>query len=68
YILENELESKVKPILQIHDELLYEVEDDFAEDFGESAMRILEEVGTLLNLNVPLKVHLNIGNKLSELK
>ncbi len=52
-------------LLQIHDELIFEVDEAEAETLGERFREIME---TIMQLNVPLKASLNIGDNWGELK
>ena len=52
-------------ILQIHDELIFEVKDEFAVAFGEKIRAIMENV---VKLNVPLKTSLSVAKSWGELK
>lgn len=63
-IIEDE-KLNVKMLLQIHDELIFEVNEDEAEVLGERFKEIMENI---MELNVPLKSSMNIGNNWSELK
>lgn len=56
---------KAKMLLQIHDELIFEVDENEALEIGERFKDIMENI---MELNIPLKASLNIGNKWSELK
>ncbi len=49
-----------KMIMQVHDELIFEVEAKFAEDFAINAKKIMEQVYP--ELKVKLKVDFGIGN------
>ena len=62
-IEEENLDAKM--LLQIHDELIFEVDAEEAEMIGEKFRRIME---TIMELKVPLKASLNIGDNWSELK
>jgi len=62
-IINEQLDAKM--LLQIHDELIFEVNADKAEYYGEKFQEIMESV---MVLNVPLRASLNIGNNWSELK
>lgn len=62
YDLTNE---KAKLLLQIHDELIFEVEDEFADKFSKKASEIMENI---YDLHVPLKTAVNIGKNWGELK
>ena len=52
-------------LLQIHDELIFEVDSDNAEVLGKRFQEVMEGIFTL---NIPLKASLNIGTNWSELK
>ena len=54
-----------KMLLQIHDELIFEVDENEAEVLGERFKTIMEDI---YELNIPLKASMNIGTKWSELK
>jgi DNA polymerase I len=58
--LHNEL-PHVKMILQVHDELIFEVPDHDLEEAKRLVKQEMEEVGTQLGLSVPLKVDLGVG-------
>ncbi|MDR4469703.1 MAG: DNA polymerase I [Nitrospira sp.] len=51
----------VKMILQVHDELIFEVPDHDLEDAKRLVKEEMEGVGTQLGLSVPLKVDLGVG-------
>ena len=55
----------VKMMLQIHDELIFEVDEKDAEAVASEFKEIME---TITTLNVPLKTSLNIGKHWGELK
>lgn len=59
------LSDEARLILQIHDELIFEVRDDLAQNFGERAQEIMQSAASL---NVPLKTSLNIAKRWGELK
>lgn len=59
------LGDEARLILQIHDELIFEVRDDLAQSFGERAQEIMQSAASL---NVPLKTSLNIAKRWGELK
>ena len=52
-------------LLQIHDELIFEVDAAHADKLGEQFRTIMQEI---MPLNIPLKASLNIGDKWSQLK
>ncbi|MDP2893461.1 MAG: DNA polymerase, partial [Sulfurimonas sp.] len=63
-VIEDE-KLNAKMLLQIHDELIFEVGEDEAEVLGERFKEIMENI---VELNIPLKSSINIGNNWSELK
>jgi len=54
-----------KMLLQIHDELIFEVNADEAEALGNRFREIMENI---MELNIPLKASMNIGDNWGELK
>ena len=62
-IQEENLEAVM--LLQIHDELIFEVDAEKAQVLGE---RFRELMQTIMPLNIPLKASLNIGDNWGELK
>ena len=54
-----------KMLLQIHDELIFEVNESEAEILGNKFRDIMENI---MELNIPLKASMNIGNNWGELK
>ncbi len=52
-------------LLQIHDEIVMEVKEDIIEEFSQDVKDIML---TTVELQVPLDVHLSIGDRLSDLK
>ncbi|MFC2491294.1 MAG: DNA polymerase, partial [Campylobacter curvus] len=56
---------RAKMLLQIHDELIFEIADEHAAEFGEKAQKIMQEI---YKLNVPLKTSLNVAKNWGELK
>ena len=63
-IIEDE-NLKAKMLLQIHDELIFEVDEADAVMLGNKFRDIMENI---MELNIPLKASLNIGDNWSELK
>lgn len=57
--------SRAQMLLQIHDELIFEVEEGFVEEFCERVKGIMQGV---VRLNVPLVVNVSSGKTWSELK
>ncbi len=62
-IKKENLEAKM--LLQIHDELIFEVDAKEAEALGERFKEIMENI---MELHIPLKASMNIGNHWGELK
>jgi len=62
-IKDEKLEAKM--LLQIHDELIFEVDENQAEILGEKFKNIMENI---VELRIPLKASLNIGTHWGELK
>jgi len=56
---------KARMLLQIHDELIFEADENEAEILGRRFKDIMENI---MKLNIPLKSTLNIGDNWSELK
>ena len=52
-------------LLQIQGELIFEARDDYADEFGAAAQKIMQEI---YKLNVPLKTSLNVAKDWGELK
>jgi DNA polymerase-1 len=64
--IQNEiLDENSKMLLQIHDELIFEVKDEFAEDFAKKVAEIMKNIYTL---KVKLDVSIAIGKNWGELK
>lgn len=59
------LNEKTKLILQIHDELVFQVEDNYVDEFAKIAKNIMENA---YPLKVKLKTSFSIGKNLAELK
>ena len=60
-----ELNLKSKMLLQIHDELVFNV---YAEELDEVKKVVRETMENTVHLSVPLKVEINIGKNLYEAK
>jgi len=54
-----------KMLLQIHDELIFEVDENQAEFLGKKFQEVMQDI---ISLNVPLKASMNIGDNWGELK
>jgi DNA polymerase-1 len=57
-------ETEVYPVLQVHDELIFEVKADKVEVFGKRLKEVLEDVYTI---SVPLTVEVSIGKNWGEI-
>jgi DNA polymerase I len=57
--------ENVRMLLQIHDELIFEIKEDIVEEITKDLENIMESI---YELNVPLKVSKCIGNSWQELK
>ena len=57
-------ENQVYPVLQVHDELIFEVQEDKAEAFAQALKVMLEDVYTI---SVPLTVEVSIGKNWGEI-
>ncbi len=65
YIKENKLEGKVDLLLQIHDELVFEIDEDMKDEVADKLASILENVLKKRNLtNLPLAVTKSLGANL----
>lgn len=60
-----EFSKDIHPILQIHDELIYEIRLEKMHEYTQIIKEIMEQIFTL---KIPLKVGLSIGKTWSELK
>jgi DNA polymerase-1 len=56
---------RAKMLLQIHDELIFEVDEEVAEEYAERFVGAMESV---MELRIPLKTSMHIGNHWGELK
>ncbi|MFA6269641.1 MAG: DNA polymerase [Candidatus Paceibacterota bacterium] len=69
FIKTNNLADSVHLLMQIHDELIYEVKDEVLASFGLEAKKIMENVMTLeQSSGVPLVVNTSSGQNWGELK
>jgi len=64
-IMQTLVDDEAKLLLQIHDELIFEVKEARAEAFATQAQKVMEEIYVL---KVPLKVSIAIGTNWGELK
>ena len=61
--------GKLKMLLQIHDELVFECDEDEAKSYGERIAKVMTDVLSKRDINiVPLEASVNIGQSLGELK
>jgi DNA polymerase-1 len=69
YIKENKLDEAVHPLLQVHDELVYEIKEDKAEEVATQIEKIMESVMDPKDTKgVVLRASKAIGNNWGELK
>ena len=61
----NDEKLDAKMLLQIHDELIFEVDEKVADELGNRFRNIMDDI---VELNIPLKASLNIGDNWGELK
>ncbi|MFA6608635.1 MAG: DNA polymerase [Candidatus Paceibacterota bacterium] len=65
YVVKNNLEDKVKLLLQIHDELVFEIDKDIAENVADELEKILENVLSKRKLSeLPLQTSRTLGANL----
>jgi len=68
YIVKNKLENKVKLLMQIHDELVFEIDKDIAEKTADDIAKVLESVLSKRKLsNLPLVTSRTLGSNLQAL-
>lgn len=65
YIKENFSDEDVKMILQVHDELVFEVKQKFVSEVSKKVKEIMESV---VKLRVPIKVEVGSGKSWGEIK
>ncbi|MDD5212710.1 MAG: DNA polymerase, partial [Sulfuricurvum sp.] len=56
---------RARMLLQIHDELIFEADEDVAQELG---IRFVDVMESIMTLRIPLKTSLHIGNHWGELK
>jgi len=64
-MIEEKFKEKAYILLQIHDELIFEVQEDEVEEFIRHAESLMEGI---VSLEVPLEVHSSTGDNMAELK
>lgn len=60
-----EHDENINMLLQIHDELYFEIKEEFIEEITKNIKNIME---TIFILNVPLSVSLAVGDSWQDLK
>ncbi len=65
WIQKENLNGRIRMILQVHDELLFEVKGDFVK---EAAVKIVELMEGVIDLKVPITAEAKIGDNWGELK
>lgn len=64
-MIDKDFDGKVYPLLQIHDEMIYESPEKMAEEFSTGAKELMESV---IDLDVPLKANVSVGKSMADLK
>jgi DNA polymerase I-like protein with 3'-5' exonuclease and polymerase domains len=64
YVITNQI--KAFPVVNVHDEFQYEVEENRAEEFGRLAVQSIIDAGKQLKVRCPLNGEYKIGNNWSE--
>jgi len=64
YVIRKQI--KAFPVVNVHDEFQYEVEESRAEEFGRLAVQSIIDAGKQLNVRCPLNGKYKIGNNWSE--
>ena len=65
FIHEKKLDTTVKLVLQIHDELVFEIDEDIAESVADELVQVLESVLSKRNLSdLPIKASKTLGANL----
>jgi DNA polymerase I len=64
-LIKKKYEEKAFMVLQIHDEIIFEIKEDVLEGFQKEVKDIMENV---INLKVPLGVNFSVGKNMAELK
>ncbi|MEK9129903.1 MAG: DNA polymerase I [Patescibacteria group bacterium] len=64
----NEMFDKIKIISQVHDELIFEVKNDFIKDAIKLIRQEMEESPETKRFKVPIKVKIKIGDNWGEMK
>jgi DNA polymerase-1 len=64
-LINKEFEDEAYMLLQIHDEIVFEVKESSVEEFKDMADKIMRDV---VKLDVPLQTHVSVGNSWDKLK
>ena len=64
YVIRKQI--KAFPVVNVHDEFQYEVEENRADEFGKLAVQSIVDAGKQLNVRCPLNGEYKIGNNWSE--
>lgn len=64
-LIEKEYAGRAQMLLQVHDELVFEVDEKIAKEFGQAAQIAMENV---IKLRVPVKVDVGVGDNWDETK
>lgn len=68
-IQKNEWRDNVRLVLQVHDELVYEIQEGMADDVAQILRGVMESVAPIKKLsNVPILAEVSIGKNWGELK
>jgi len=68
-IEKREWREKVKLVMQVHDELVYEIESEIAEDVAHEIQKVMESVVSSARLSgVPIKAEAKIGKHWGEMR
>jgi DNA polymerase-1 len=59
------ISSEIKMLLQVHDELVFEVREDKVEEWAKKLIPIMEQA---ISLSVPIKVEGKVGNNWGEME
>lgn len=65
YMIKERFEGKAFILLQVHDELIFEVAPEVLSDFEKYACEVMQGV---MDFSIPLEVHFSSGDNLAELK
>lgn len=61
FLEKNKLEEKARMLLQIHDELLFEIKDEFLDDAVEIIKNVMESITKPYSPEIPFPVEVKIG-------